>query len=69
MEATLEARIINLETIIAQQDRTIDALNAEILRLNQLHEHLVARFEAAESRRESEGYIRALADEVPPPHY
>ncbi len=69
MEPTLEARIINLESIVAQQDRLIDDLNAEILRLNQLHEHLLARIEAAEARRESESLIRPLSEEVPPPHY
>ncbi len=69
MDNALEARIINLETIVAQQDRLIDALNAEILRLNRLHEHLSARFEAAEARRESESFIRPLSEEVPPPHY
>ncbi len=65
----MEKRIIHLEMIVAQQDRLIDALSAEILRLNQLYEHLSARLEAAEARRESEGYIRPLSEEVPPPHY
>ncbi len=69
MTTDLEARIIHLETIIAQQDRLLDDLNEEILRLNRQHEKLMARFDAFETRQDNASFIRPLSEEVPPPHY
>lgn len=65
----LQERIVRLEMILAQQDRLLDDLSAEILRLNKLHERLVARFEAYTTQRENEALIRPLSEEPPPPHY
>ncbi len=65
---TLEERIVNLESILAEQDRLLDALNAEILRLNRLHDRLAERLEAHEARLGAQP-IRTLAEEPPPPHY
>ena len=65
---TLEERLVNLESIIAEQDRLLDALNAEILRLNRLHERLAARMEAHEARHDAPP-INTLAEEPPPPHW
>ena len=67
----LERRIVNLESIIAEQDRLLDALNAEILRLNRLHETLSARLQAHEARHEADAapLITPLSEEPPPPHY
>lgn len=65
----LERRIINLESIIAEQDRLLDALNEEILRLNRLHERLLVRLEAHEAKHEADLNLRPLSDEPPPPHY
>jgi uncharacterized coiled-coil protein SlyX len=64
----LEARIIELESLLARQERLLDELNEEILRLNRLHERLLLRIEAQEARA-NEVAIRALSDEPPPPHY
>lgn len=65
----LERRVINLESIIAEQDRLLDALNEEILRLNRLHERLLVRLEAHEVKHEADLNLRPLSDEPPPPHY
>lgn len=65
----LERRIINLESIIAEQDRLLDALNEEILRLNRLHERLLGRLEAHEAKHEADLNLRPLSEEPPPPHY
>ncbi len=69
MANELESRIIHLESIIAQQDRVIDTLSEEILRLNRLYEKLVGRVDAFETRQANESLIRPLSEEVPPPHY
>lgn len=65
---SLEARIIDLESLLARQERLLDDFNEEILRLNRLHEHLLLRIEAQESRA-NEMSIRSLSEEPPPPHY
>lgn len=67
--AALERRIIELETIVTEQDRLLDALNEEILRLNHLHERLLARLEAHEAKHEADLNLRPLSEEPPPPHY
>lgn len=64
----LEARIIELESLLARQERFLDELNDEILRLNRLHDRLLLRMEAQEARA-NEVSIRTLAEEPPPPHY
>jgi uncharacterized coiled-coil protein SlyX len=64
----LEARIIELESLLARQERFLDELNDEILRLNRLHDRLLLRIEAQEARA-NEVSIRSLAEEPPPPHY
>lgn len=65
---SLEARIIELESLLARQERLLDDLNDEILRLNRLHDRLTVRLEAQEQRA-NEMSIRTLAEEPPPPHY
>ena len=66
--AELEARVVELESLLARQERLLDELNGEVLRLNRLHERLVVRFEEAEARRE-EMPFRLIGGEPPPPHY
>lgn len=65
----LEDRIVTLEILLTRQERTIDELNAEILRLNRIVERLEQRLEAHEARQENALLLRPLADEPPPPHY
>ncbi len=69
MSENLEARIVHLETIVSLQDRMLDELNEEILRLNRLYEKLMKRFETFETRQENASFIRPLSEETPPPHY
>lgn len=68
-DEALEARIVNLESLLARQERLLDELNGEVLRLNRLHERLAARFEAHEAHQEEESAFRLLSEEPPPPHY
>ncbi len=65
----LEARIIELESLLARQERLMDDLSGEILRLNRLVELLSRRLEAHEARHAVPDSIRPLTEEVPPPHY
>mgnify|MGYP003289480076 CR=1 FL=1 len=66
---SLNERIITLESLITRQERTIDELNGEILRLNRIVERLEQRFEAHEARQDNALNIRPLSEEPPPPHY
>lgn len=65
---TLEERIVQLESLLARQERLLDDLSDEILRLNRLHERLTRRVELQENRANELG-IRTLSEEPPPPHY
>ncbi len=65
----LEQRVTHLESIIAEQDRLLDALNGEILRLNRLHEALAARLSAHEALHDADLGLPAAGDEPPPPHW
>lgn len=64
-----EARLVELESLLARQERLLDDLNAEVLRLNRLHERLLKRFEEHEAHQDEAADFRLLADEPPPPHY
>jgi uncharacterized coiled-coil protein SlyX len=65
----LNDRIVSLEMLLTRQERTIDELNGEILRLNRIVERLEQRFEAHEARQDNALNIRPLSEEPPPPHY
>lgn len=65
---SLENRIIDLEMTLAHQERLIDELSEEILKLNTRYERLLARFEDHEAQQDTPT-IRSLLDEPPPPHY
>lgn len=65
----LERRIVDLEMLLARQERLSDDLSSEILRLNRLHEAATARLDAFERRMAEEAAVRPIAEEPPPPHY
>ncbi|MBQ9694561.1 MAG: SlyX family protein, partial [Kiritimatiellae bacterium] len=58
-----------LESMLMRQERMLDDLNAEVLRLNRLFERLEGRFEAHEARQENTLLLRPLSEDPPPPHY
>lgn len=64
----LEKHIIDLEMALAHQERLIDELSDEILKLNTRYDRLLARFEDHEAQQDAPS-IRSLLDEPPPPHY
>ncbi|MEG1479867.1 MAG: SlyX family protein [Kiritimatiellia bacterium] len=65
----LERRIIALESLVIEQDRLMDDLNDEILRLNAITEKVILRLETQETREGEASAIRPLSEEVPPPHW
>lgn len=67
----MEERLIDLETRLAFQERTLLELEEVILRQQQDLDQLTRRLHAAEQRVEAVAEARQhdAADEPPPPHY
>lgn len=65
----LVQRVIDLEMLLARQERLADDLSSEIIRLNRLHEAASARMDAFERKMTEADAVRPLSEEPPPPHY
>ncbi|MDF2077377.1 SlyX family protein [Ectopseudomonas mendocina] len=67
---SLEARIMELESRLAFQDDTIQALSDELLEQNRRIERLQLQLTSLARRQEELNGLAAIAeDEAPPPHY
>lgn len=67
---SLEMRITELETRLAFQDDTIQALNDELVAQQRLIERLQLQVEAlAKRQQELLDELGPTEDEAPPPHY
>lgn len=67
---SLEMRITELETRLAFQDDTIQALNDELVAQQRLIERLQLQVEAlAKRQQELLDELGPAEDETPPPHY
>jgi len=67
---TLEARVMELETRLAFQDDTIQALNDELVQQQRQLERLQLQMEALLKRQaEMVGQFGVSEHEAPPPHY
>jgi len=65
-----EARLENLESTVAFQERTIGQLNDVVIDQQQRIEQLEAKLvQILERLPREERLVRDLADEDPPPHY
>lgn len=69
--ADLDIRVEELETKQAFQDMTIEELNQQVVKLNdlvadqqQIIQHLIGKLKAIEPSN-----MASQADETPPPHY
>lgn len=60
-------RLMDLEICMANQEKTLDELNAEVLRQSKLIDALVR--EVKRLRETQESNVRPLSEETPPPHY
>lgn len=65
---TLEERLIDLEICVTDQDRMLDELNAECVRMSKMIDVLMSQNKMLfEILKESP--IKPLSEETPPPHY
>lgn len=64
----LNERLTNLEMYVANQEKVMDELNSELIRLSKLTDKLVAQNKVLmEALKESP--VKPLSEETPPPHY
>jgi SlyX protein len=67
---TLEARVTDLESRLAFQDDTIQALNDVLVEQQRVVERLQLQMAALLKRHEEMmGQFESLEEEAPPPHY
>ncbi len=63
-----EQRLTDIEVCLANQERVLDDLNAEVLRLSRLIGILEQKIDSLKAR-EAETLVKPLSEETPPPHY
>ena len=64
----LNERLTNLEMYVANQEKMMDELNSELIRLSKLTDKLVAQNKVLmEALKESP--VKPLSEETHPPHY
>lgn len=67
---SLEARVMELESRLAFQDDTIQALSDELVEQNRRIERMQLQLTALARRQEElNGQVGIAEDEAPPPHY
>ncbi|EJO94967.1 hypothetical protein A471_05055 [Ectopseudomonas mendocina DLHK] len=67
---SLEARVTELESRLAFQDDTIQALSDELVEQHKRIERLQLQLSALARRQEElQGQVGIVEDEAPPPHY
>jgi len=64
----MEDRLTNIEMALSEQERMLDDLNTEVLRLSKLVSVLEKQIEQLKAEKE-ETLVKPLSEETPPPHY
>ena len=64
----MQERLNNIEMCLAEQERILDDLNTEVLRLTKIVSNLEKQIEQLKAERE-ESLVKPLSEETPPPHY
>lgn len=64
----MQERLNNIEMCLAEQERILDDLNTEVLRLTKIVANLEKQIEQLKAERE-ENLVKPLSEETPPPHY
>lgn len=64
----MEYRLTDIEIALSEQERMIDDLSSEVLRLSKLVAALEKQVERLKAERE-ETLVKPLSEETPPPHY
>ena len=67
---TLESRVVELETRLAFQDDTIQALNDVLVEQSRMIERLQQQLAILAKRQEElQGSVGVMESDAPPPHY
>jgi len=64
----MEDRLTNIEISLSEQERMLDDLNTEVLRLSKIVAILEKQIEQLKAEKE-ETLVKPLSEETPPPHY
>jgi len=64
----MQDRLNNIEMCLSEQERTLEDLNTEVLRLSKIVAFLEKQIEQIKAERE-ETLVKPLSEETPPPHY
>jgi len=64
----MENRLTNIEISLSEQERVLDDLNTEVLRLSKIVAVLEKQIEQLKAEKE-ETLVKPLSEETPPPHY
>ena len=64
----MEKRLTDIEICLAEQGRTLEDLNDEVLRLSKLVSFLEKQIERLKAER-TETLVKPLSEETTPPHY
>ena len=64
----MEKRLTEIEICLAEQERILDDLNSEVLRLSKHVAFLEKQIEQLKAEKE-ETLVKPLSEETPPPHY
>ena len=64
----MQKRLDNIEMCLSEQERVLDDLNSEVLRLTKIVANLEKQVEQLKAEQE-ENLVKPLSEETPPPHY
>ena len=64
----MEKRLTEIEIYLAEQERVLEDLNTEVLRLSKQVGFLEKQIEQLKAEKE-ETLVKPLSEETPPPHY
>jgi len=64
----MQERLTNIEMALSEQERMLDDLNTEVLRLSKLVAIMEKQIEQLKAEKE-ETLVKPLSEETPPPHY
>ena len=64
----MNQRLTDIEICLAEQERMLDDLNTEVLRLSKIVKVLGKQIEQLKAERD-ETLVKPLSEETPPPHY
>jgi len=64
----MEKRLTEIEIYLAEQERILEDLNTEVLRLSKQVAFLEKQIEQLKAEKE-ETLVKPLSEETPPPHY